>query len=248
MFSFCFVSSGSKGNASIFYDGESLIQIDMGISLKTLRKGLALYNKDIEDIDACFITHEHADHVKGVPLFKGKIPVYASKGTLKDIREIYPGEGMEIGKFTLIPFSVSHDAANPVNYLIMHEGIRFAYVTDTGYVPEEAYPLLKNCDYYLFESNHDIKMLRSSSRPASLKNRIKGKQGHLSNLQAAEALSELIGENTKAIYLAHLSEECNEEEIALATFEKIFKKEGIAFPMDKIFCAKQWEMVSGEAK
>lgn len=253
MFSYCFVASGSKGNASLFYDGKTLIQIDMGITKKALQQGLDFYQKQASDIAACFVTHEHSDHIAGIPLFHGKVPIYASFGTLDAEKtanlHILPLlEGVEIGDFTVMAFPVSHDAAAPVNYLILHDGIKFAYVTDTGYLPDEAMALLHNCDYYLFESNHDVTMLRESSRPAWLKRRIHGTYGHLSNVDSAKYICALLGEKTKAIYLAHLSEECNDPEKALASYRRIFKRNKISFPMEKVFLTKQWEMVTGEAK
>lgn len=242
-----FLASGSKGNATLIATERSFIQIDMGVSLKTLKKGCAFFDKTIEDIQALFITHEHADHVSGVPLLHGKVPLYASEGTLKEenVHLIEDGVAVEFEDISMLPFAASHDAANPMNFLLLQPGLKFGYVTDTGILFEGGEALLKNCDGYLFESNHDLKMLRLSSRPPCLKRRIRGEQGHLSNLQAAEYLSDLIGEKTKKIFLAHLSEECNTPETALQTFEKVFTRNEVDFPMENIVPTKQWEFVDG---
>ena len=203
---FSIVGSGSKGNACLIYNKDTLIQIDMGLPLKSLKKELDHLGKTVNDIQALFITHEHTDHIVGIPLY---------------------------------------DATNPMGYLIEEEGCRLGYVTDTGYLSDEALALIKDCDYYYFESNHDLKMLMDSARPAVLKKRIHSKHGHLSNIDSAIYMAELIGPRTKAIYLAHLSEECNTPEIALSSYHKTLDRKGIAHDHIKIVPASQWHVVRG---
>ena len=131
------------------------------------------------------------------------------------------------------------------NYVIASVIFFLAYITDTGVILKKNLPLLKDCDYYVFESNHDKTMLLSSSRPIQLKKRILGKKGHLSNEQAGEYLSSLIGPKTKKIYLAHLSEECNTPEIALETIHRVFQKNGISFPIEDVVPLKQHRLIEG---
>ena len=248
MIKFCFVASGSKGNATLITDGETLIQIDMGTSKKALAFGASLLGKTIKDIDALFITHNHNDHVKVVPLFHGKVPTYASPLTLEDhevFERIEPYVGIAVGKISVFPFSAHHDAPNPLNYLIRVGEAKLGYVTDTGFVDDTALSLLKDCDYYLFESNHDLEMLMKSDRPITLKRRIKGDKGHLSNVDSALYMTELVGPKTKAIYLAHLSEECNTEEKALATYRRVFAEKGIDLGSIKLIPTKQWQPILG---
>ena len=224
-----FAASGSNGNASFIYDPNSgtLIQIDMGIPKKEITSALKRIGKSIEDIDALFLTHNHADHVSTVGLYHGAIPIYCSEGTLGEdeaFEIIEPGVGIEVGPFLVMPISASHDAPNPLNYIIYLGEEKLVYITDTGLIKEENLPLMVDADYYLFESNHDLRMLYTSHRPLVLKNRVAGDFGHLSNIDSAQYLKDLIGPKTKAIYLAHLSEECNTLEKALSTHKKVYGK------------------------
>ena len=242
---FSIVGSGSKGNACLIYNKDTLIQIDMGLPLKSLKKELDHLGKTINDIQALFITHEHTDHIAGIPLYHDRVDLYAGEGTYASANPVEPFIPLEVGSMSIVPFPTSHDAANPMGYLIEEEGCRLGYVTDTGYLSDEALALIKDCDYYYFESNHDLKMLMDSARPAVLKKRIHSKHGHLSNIDSAIYMAELIGPRTKAIYLAHLSEECNTPEIALSSYHKTLDRKGIAHDHIKIVPASQWHVVRG---
>lgn len=242
---FSIVGSGSKGNACLIYNKDTLIQIDMGLPLKSLKKELDHLGKTVNDIQALFITHEHTDHIVGIPLYHGRVDLYAGEGTYASANPVEPFIPLEVGSMSIVPFPTSHDATNPMGYLIEEEGCRLGYVTDTGYLSDEALALIKDCDYYYFESNHDLKMLMDSARPAVLKKRIHSKHGHLSNIDSAIYMAELIGPRTKAIYLAHLSEECNTPEIALSSYHKTLDRKGIAHDHIKIVPASQWHVVRG---
>ena len=242
---FSIVGSGSKGNACLIYNKDTLIQIDMGLPLKSLKKELDHLGKTVNDIQALFITHEHTDHIAGIPLYHDRVDLYAGEGTYASANPVEPFIPLEVGSMSIVPFPTSHDATNPMGYLIEEEGCRLGYVTDTGYLSDEALALIKDCDYYYFESNHDLKMLMNSARPAVLKKRIHSKHGHLSNIDSAIYMAELIGPRTKAIYLAHLSEECNTPEIALSSYHKTLDRKGIAHDHIKIVPASQWHVVRG---
>ena len=242
---FSIVGSGSKGNACLIYNKDTLIQIDMGLPLKSLKKELDHLGKTVNDIQALFITHEHSDHIVGIPLYHDRVDLYAGEGTYASANPVEPFIPLEVGSMSIVPFPTSHDATNPMGYLIEEEGCRLGYVTDTGYLSDEALALIKDCDYYYFESNHDLKMLMDSARPAVLKKRIHSKHGHLSNIDSAIYMAELIGPKTKAIYLAHLSEECNTPEIALSSYHKTLDRKGIAHDHIKIVPASQWHVVRG---
>ncbi|MBO4540510.1 MAG: MBL fold metallo-hydrolase, partial [Bacilli bacterium] len=160
------IGSGSKGNAVLIASRNTLIQIDMGVPLKRVKEGLTLLGKSKEDIKAIFITHEHSDHVGTLNLYHGKIPVFASEGTPLEIDyQIEPYQPIAVGDLNIVPFPVSHDAANPMGYVIEGDGQRLGYVTDTGDLSDDALLLLRDCEFYYFESNHDLKMLRESDRP-----------------------------------------------------------------------------------
>ena len=242
---FSIVGSGSKGNACLIYNKDTLIQIDMGLPLKSLKKELDHLGKTVNDIQALFNTHEHTDHIVGIPLYHDRVDLYAGEGTYASANPVEPFIPLEVGSMSIVPFPTSHDATNPMGYLIEEEGCRLGYVTDTGYLSDEALALIKDCDYYYFESNHDLKMLMDSARPAVLKKRIHSKHGHLSNIDSAIYMAELIGPRTKAIYLAHLSEECNTPEIALSSYHKTLDRKGIAHDHIKIVPASQWHVVRG---
>lgn len=245
MISFVVVGSGSKGNATLLFDEETLIQIDMGLPMRRITAALESIKKNKSDLQGILITHEHTDHIKNLSMYKGKVPIYASKGTIDYFdHEVVPFDSFEIGTLSVIPFMTSHDAANPVGYVIISGKTKLVYLTDSGYVPEESLNYLRDADYYIMESNHDLKMLMKSNRPAVLKRRIKGDEGHLSNIDSAIYLSELVGPKTKEIYLAHLSEECNLPELALEAYRKTFKKKEVPYDID-IICLKQNEAVRG---
>lgn len=245
MISFVVVGSGSKGNATLLFDEETLIQIDMGLPMRRITAALESIKKNKSDLQGILITHEHTDHIKNLSMYKGKVPIYASKGTIDYFdHEVVPFDSFEIGTLSVIPFMTSHDAANPVGYVVISGKTKLVYLTDSGYVPEESLDYLKDADYYIMESNHDLKMLMKSNRPAVLKRRIKGDEGHLSNVDSAIYLSELVGPKTKEIYLAHLSEECNLPELALEAYRKTFKKKEVPYDIN-IICLKQNEVVRG---
>ncbi len=243
-----FVASGSKGNATLITDGESLIQIDMGVPRKTLAKGTKILGKSVEDIEALFITHDHTDHIGTVSLMPKTTAVYATQCSLNSdevFETIEPYCGIDVGRLCVFPFSAHHDAPNPVNYLIRVGDEKLGYVTDTGYLDDEALKILQNCDYYLFESNHDLEMLYKSRRPQCLKDRIHSDHGHLSNVDSAIYFSEVLGPRTKAVYLGHISEECNTADIAVSSYRRLLESRNIDPDSIQIVPTKQWDMVLG---
>ena len=220
---FHIIASGSKGNATVVVSNKTVLLIDMGITLKRLEEGLAEVNLKTSDITGALFTHDHSDHIAGLKFISPKI-MYALEGTLPSSLSnvVYLNKEFRIGDFSIVPIETSHDATNPCAYLIKDNNSSLFYMTDTGVFLEENLPLVKNPTYLIIESNHDIKMLLATNRTFELKNRILSEYGHLCNEDSAIATVSIIGENTKEITLAHLSEEANTPETALEAYDKIF--------------------------
>ncbi len=225
------ISSGSKGNATLVVsDGHALL-LDFGVSRKKVDKALSHYGLDFEQIDGFFLTHGHDDHASNVfsaPLSK----VYASfvdlphgSAPLLPSNLLSPMKKVVLGRFSVLPLPLSHDFPHTVGFVVSDGEESLAYVTDTGFIPEKDFPFLMNLDYFLLESNHDPKMLFESRRPDSLIRRIISDKGHLNNFDCGCYLSLFVGERTKECVLLHLSEECNQRELALRTVEKAFTEQ-----------------------
>ena len=221
------ISSGSKGNCTILIQDSDVIVIDFGISKKRVVSALEKYSFQFEDVKAFLVTHDHSDHASNI--FSAPIEkIYASTLTLPKLDApidkdhlLLPHKEINIGKFNINPIPLSHDAKNTIGFVINCGDEKLVYITDTGFVAEKEFPLLKNANYYFFESNYDPKMLYESKRPDYLIKRIISDKGHLSNADCGYYICTLMGNNTKEIILAHLSQECNTEEIALKTFESV---------------------------
>ena len=209
------ISSGSKGNCTLIFSKGHCIQIDFGISKKRVVDALKSYEKTFDDVEAVFVTHSHSDHCAHIERAKDKI-VFASTPSLPH----FP-------------------------HVIDHGEERLCYVTDSGFIPEKEFPYLINCDYYIFESNHDPEMLYTSSRPDCLIKRIISDKGHLSNQDSAYYLSIFIGDKTKEIVLAHLSEECNTPQLARTSYEKGLKDQLGFVPSVKVMIASSKEETRG---
>lgn len=217
------LASGSKGNATIIESNDHVILIDMGLSLKCLKERLEATPHTINDIEAILVTHNHSDHISGIELLKN-ISRYAAEGTLKENYNIVePFSTYTIAGFKITILPTSHDATNPIGFVIESGNEKLVYMTDTGYISERNMVYMKNADYYIIESNHNVRMLLATNRPYELKQRILGDEGHLSNEDSALYISECIGERTKEIVLAHLSEEANTPTAALEAYYRIFR-------------------------
>lgn len=229
------IASGSSGNSIYVGSAQSErgILIDTGISKKRIEEGLTLQSLSLADIDGIFITHEHSDHISGLGpiLRKYEIPVYATEGTIDYIlgngkcgrvREdlfhcVRKDTPVSVAGMEVMPFAISHDAAEPVSYTICGQDGKVAVATDMGEYTDYTFSHLEDCDGVLLEANHDINMLQAGSYPYSLKLRILGKEGHLSNDACGRLLRRLIHYRLKYILLGHLSQENNYPELAYET-------------------------------
>ena len=226
------LGSGSKGNSTLLIGNNKKILIDVGFSYPKMVDLLNQYDYKPNDIDAILITHTHKDHIIGLSSFlkKNMIPVYTNKlmydELLKNIKidtMIVNDEDFDIDEFKIEIIHTSHDAKGSVGFVISTGKSSLVYITDTGYINSSFLKKMRNKRVYIFESNHDIKMLMNGPYPYILKQRVVSDKGHLSNEQAANYLNDLIGRKTKLIVLAHLSEINNTPDIALKTIKSIIK-------------------------
>ena len=248
MLSFINIASGSKGNATLVYNEDSLILLDMGVPKKLLLEGLKKIGKKYQEIQAVLITHSHNDHIACLNRLHDDFPIYAGMGVAKGecSAVVFPGIGFDVGSIYIVPIEASHDAVSPLGYVFCKGTERIVYLTDTGVVRESVLPYIANSEYYIIESNHDVGLLLHSNRPKSLKDRILGNKGHLSNEQSALAMAVAVGPRTKKIYLAHLSEECNSPELAIETYKKVFRRRDVDFDtIDDLVVLSQHEMTKG---
>ena len=230
---FCSIASGSSGNCIFVGTDHTNVLIDAGISGKRVTEVLHAIDRDPKELDAILITHEHSDHIKGLGVLARKygIPVYSTQGTIQTMLEqnmlgkvdsslfhtVAPDIRFEIGELAVLPFRVSHDAAEPVAYRFSCGEKSVAVATDLGYYDDYIVDHLRGLDAVLIESNHDINMLQVGSYPYYLKQRILGRKGHLSNDNAGRLLGEILNDRMKAVMLGHLSRENNYEALAMAT-------------------------------
>ena len=231
MATFCSLSSGSSGNCIYIENGGTSILIDAGISLRAISKALAGIGADIRNVRAVFVTHEHSDHIRGLPVLTSRydIPIYASPGTVAGIitetdisperlRELTTGCCEEVGGLCVSSFGTSHDSRESVGYRIHTSGgYDLAVATDLGYVDESVMDGLYACRLVMLESNHDVGMLRNGRYPYFLKRRILSDRGHLSNDECAAVLPELVRGGAEHFVLAHLSRDNNIPELAVET-------------------------------
>ncbi len=221
------LASGSSGNAALLATDNTRILLDAGLSTKELGRRLAAIGEEFERLDAILITHEHSDHIAGLPVLvrnkKVRAPVYLTRLTAPAIDwgegapriELFQaGASFQIGDIEVASFSVPHDAADPVGFCFEAKGVRIAVATDLGYLPESVKYHLRRSDLLLLEANHDLDMLKVGPYPWSVKQRVMSRVGHLSNLGMSEFLTHDFDGIATNLVLGHLSEQNNHPEIA----------------------------------
>ena len=242
------LSSGSKGNCTYVETNNHRILIDIGTSSLYVERSLKNIGVEPSSIDIILITHAHVDHVSGLRVFckkynplvyiSDKIQKEANLNILNIKNEEFVNEDHDI---KIKSIKLSHDVTDIRGYIIEENNSSMVYITDTGYISEKVFDDIVNKNLYVFESNHDIEMLMNNPKyPHHTKIRILSDKGHLSNKDSAYYLSKLIGNNTKHIILAHLSEQNNTEELALVTLNDTLKRKNIDFK--NIIIARQNEM------
>jgi phosphoribosyl 1,2-cyclic phosphodiesterase len=233
------LASGSRGNSTIVSSSRTKILVDAGISCRETVKRMRARGDDPRTLSAILITHEHSDHVYGLAVLarKFQVPVFMTGAThqawarsLRDDAGELPqltrleifsaGRSFHVGDMAITPFTIPHDAADPVGLTFRSEGIKIGVATDLGYMPPNVCHELRGCDVLVIESNHDLEMLRVGPYPWSVKQRVGSPTGHLSNEKLAKFLCTEYDGNASYIVLAHLSEQNNHPELARGTAAK----------------------------
>ena len=239
------IASGSKGNCTIVLCENTNLIIDMGISYLTLKRSLEENSLSFEQITGILITHNHKDHISGLAslIKKTHIKVFIPVEMYDGIKEFVPKDRCEfiddhfkVNDTEIELIHTSHDAPFSVGFIIKQKDKSIVYVTDTGYINRKYLKKMINKELYLIESNHDEVMLMDGPYPRFLKERVISDKGHLSNSTTSKYLSKLVGDKTKYIILAHISEKNNKEELAYQCTKQELNNDKI-----EIHIAKQYE-------
>ncbi|AMA62972.1 MAG: MBL fold metallo-hydrolase [Kurthia gibsonii] len=238
---FSVLASGSTGNAVYVESGDQAFIVDAGLTGKKMEQLFAKIDRDIKKLSGILVTHEHSDHIKGVGVLARKynVPVFANEKTWQamtpsvgniplDQRFQFNMETVQaFGTLEIESFGVSHDAADPMFYTFHENGRKLAVITDTGYVSDRMKGIIRGADAFVFESNHDVNMLQMGSYPWSTKRRILSDVGHVSNEDAAIAMSDVVFEKDTHIYLSHLSKDNNMKDLARLSVAQTLQSVGI---------------------
>ena len=253
------LASGSRGNCAIVASASTKILVDAGISGRETFKRMKAIGDDAHSLSAILITHEHSDHVYGLATLakKLRIPVFMTGAThqtwarsmrdqngekpkLEKFERFESGHTLQIGDIAVKPFTIPHDAADPVGFTFKAEGIKVGIATDLGYMPVSVRDHLRGCDVLVLESNHDLEMLRVGPYPWSVKQRVMSRVGHLSNVALADFFTNDYDNSAAFVVLAHLSEQNNHPEIARREAERALATRGGLF-MNRVVLASQTE-------
>ncbi len=253
------LASGSRGNCAIVASTQTRILIDAGISCRETFKRMRSLGEDPHSLTAILITHEHNDHIYGLATLakKLRIPVFMTGAThaawaralrnekgerphLEKLERFESGHRFQIGDIEVKPFTIPHDAVDPVGFTFRAEGSKVSMVTDLGYVPVNVRDHLRGSDILVMESNHDVEMLRGGSYPWAVKQRVASNVGHLSNEKLADFLTSDYDNSAAFVVLAHLSEQNNHPEIARKGAERALGERGGLF-QSRLFVAMQSE-------
>jgi phosphoribosyl 1,2-cyclic phosphodiesterase len=256
------LASGSKGNSTMVASARTRILVDAGLSCRETLKRMKAAGEDPEQLSAVVITHEHSDHVDGLAVLARKlhVPIYMTGAThkawyrvvrheaqkkgeeVKDLARLEyfeAGKSFPIGDIDVTPFTIPHDAVDPVGFTFQIEGVKLGVVTDLGYMPVSVKHHLRGCDGLMVESNHDLEMLRVGPYPWSVKQRVLSRVGHLSNDSLADFFTNDYDGGAAFVVLAHLSEQNNHPEIARTTAEKALHTQRSLLRQNRLYLAAQ---------
>ena len=241
---FASLGSGSRGNATLIEAGSTLVMVDCGFSCREAERRMACLDRSPEQLSAVLVTHEHGDHVRGVPVLarKYRLPVWLTRGThlfmqddaSLDLHFIDGHHSRGLGDLEVHPYTVPHDAREPCQFAFTDGVHRLGMLTDTGRITAHIRESLDACDALLLECNHDTDMLARGPYSSALKARVGGPLGHLSNTQAAGLLGDIETSRLQHVVAAHLSEQNNQPQLA---------REALAAALD---CAADWIGVAGQ--
>lgn len=231
----CSLFSGSSGNAIFVCTENTKLLVEAGLSGRKIAEALSSIGESLSEISAVLVSHEHIDHVRGAGVLARRynLPIFASTGTWEAMEQMIgpvPERNkkvfstyvpFEIGDITITPFPIPHDANEPVGYSFSSAGKKATIATDIGHISMDLLRNFEDSDLLLLESNHDIEMLRMGPYPWPLKQRIAGKQGHLSNDAAGEVIAYMAERGTRKFLLGHLSKENNFPELAYQTVRSV---------------------------
>lgn len=238
---FSVLASGSSGNAIYVENEEHSFLVDAGLSGRKMEELFASVDRSVKNLSGILVTHEHSDHIKGLGILarKYKVPIYANAKTWMAMEHLVGNIPLEqrfhfdmetvktFGSLDIQSFAVSHDAADPMFYVFHENGRKLVLITDTGYVSDRMKGHIKGADSFVFESNHDVGMLQMGRYPWSVKRRILSDVGHVSNEDAAVAMSEVVEEKPTRIYLSHLSKDNNMKDLARMSVTQTLESCGI---------------------
>lgn len=245
-FKFCSLSSGSSGNCQYVETDNTRVLIDAGLSGKKIESLLEDIEVEANTIDHILVTHEHGDHIKGTGILSRRydIPIWANEKTWlsmegrigeiseKNINIFDTGKDFQLDDLNIYPFEISHDAVEPVGFCLYNNNAKISIITDTGWVNDNIRKKIKGSSLYLIESNHDAEMLKVGKYPWYLKKRIMSEEGHLSNEESGEVLSDIISGNGEIVLLGHLSQENNFPLLAYQTVKNIMEEVGVDIHKD----------------
>ena len=239
----CVLGSGSKGNSTLVATERTRLLVDAGFSKKETFRRLTAVGERTDNFDALLISHEHSDHVNGLKsLARGlKVPVYITSPTREVLQwdpranafeTISPGQRFTIGDFEIAPFSIPHDAVDPIAFTLEAEGVKVGVITDLGYVPQLVKQHARGCHCLVLESNHDLDMLKTGPYPWVVKQRVMSRHGHLSNNATAGFLVDDYDGSAEVMVLAHLSEKNNHPGLVIHSANRAFEKRGKGRPSE----------------
>ena len=232
---FSSLGSGSRGNATLIKTSNALLLIDCGFTIKETERRLALLGHNPEDLDAILVTHEHSDHIKGVGPFSRKynLPIYLTHGTSQydglakstKLNQINIHRNFSIADVEITPVAVPHDAREPCQFVFRHAKKTFGLLTDLGSITSHVIEQYEDCDALMLECNHDPRLLSLGPYPMSLKRRVGGQWGHLSNQQAAGFLQRIDCHRLQHLVISHISEKNNTESLAREAVSQFYPHE-----------------------
>jgi len=232
------LASGSSGNSTLIATERTRLLVDAGLSAREIERRLGAAGETLDRLDAIVVTHEHGDHISGLPVLARRLrrPVFLSELTAPTIAwngepppiELFrAGTRWTIGDIEVSSFSVPHDAADPVGFCFQVQGLKIALVTDLGYIPDSIRFHIRGAHWLLLEANHDLDMLKVGPYPWAVKQRVMGRQGHLSNEAVARFIRHHLDPETRILVLGHLSEHNNHPDLVRLVARQALDSRGL---------------------